>query len=150
MLPRIPISGRMVADPELRFSEGSGKAFCTFRVVASDRKQVDGKWVDDKTLWQQCVAFGDLAEHIAESLVKGDLVVVLGRLETKEWTDREGAKQSRQQLICDDVGASLVFRSFPHRAAESIDARPGAAPTDDPWATPAPEGGAAYTEPPPF
>lgn len=142
MLPQVTIDGRMVADPELRFAP-SGVAVGKFRVVASSRKQVDGEWVDDKTLWMQVTCFKKLAENVVDSLVKGDLVVVTGRISTDEWTTDAGEKRSSVVMIADSVAPSLAFRTIPHSAGRAERSSGGEA---DPWASPAAEGGATQTQ----
>ena len=153
MLPQIAVEGRVVADPELRYSP-TGTAVTKFRIVAASKKKVTNaegrdEWVDDRVLWLQCVAFNrgtvvTLAENIAESLVKGDLVVVTGRLQTDEWTTEGGEKRSQIVCLCDTVSKSLVFNAIPVGAgrAERASSSPAA---EDPWAAPAPS-----TEEPPF
>lgn len=144
-LPRITIEGRVVADPELRFS-ASGVGVCNFTIVASDRKKNEaGVWEDSGVLFQRCAAFKTLAENCAESIQKGDLVTVVGKLSQREWTDKEGAKRTSYDLAADSVSVSLQFRVVPHGAgkAERGSAAPAAA---DPWAGAAP----AATDEPPF
>lgn len=148
MLPRITIEGRLTADPELRFGN-SGTAIASFTVVAADRKKdSNDQWVDDKTLFLRCTAFRKIAENIAESCEKGDLVLVTGKLSTNEWTDKEGNKRSTTELVVDTFGVSLAFRTIPHGAGKAERGSSSAsAPADDPWATPAP---ATAGDDPPF
>jgi single-strand DNA-binding protein len=101
-------------EPELRFAP-SGTAVTKLRLVASSRKKDEnGEWVDDKTLWMGVTVFKQLAEHVAESVAKGDLVVVTGRLQTDEWTTDAGEKRSAVAMIADTVSVSLQFRTVPH------------------------------------
>lgn len=116
MLPRVAVEGRLVAEPELRFSQ-SGVAVARLRVVAADRRRNEhsGEWEDGDTLWLDVTAFKQLAENVVESLVKGDLVIVTGKLRTEEWTDRDTqAKRSKVTMVADSVGPSLQFRQTPH------------------------------------
>jgi len=118
-LPRITMEGRVVADPELRFGQ-SGTAICRMRMVAADRRlnQQSGEWEDGDTLWMDVTCFKQLAENVVESVVKGDLVVVTGRIRTEEWTDKDsGMTRSKVALIADTVSASLQFRTIPHGEA---------------------------------
>lgn len=133
MLPLITIEGRCVEDPELRFAP-SGIALAKMRVVASSRKKNEaGEWVDDKTLWIDVTCFRQLAENVAESLTKGDLVTVVGRLQTEEWTNKEGEKRSKISVTADSVAAALQFRTIKH--SEGRSARSSGTPADDPWAS---------------
>lgn len=125
MLPKITIDGRLAAEPELRFSQ-AGKAIARLRVVASDRRKNDntGEWEDSDTLWLDVTCFDKLAENVCESVAKGDLLLVSGRLRTEEWNDRDsGAKRSKITLLADAVGASLQFRQIPHGSAQRSGSR---------------------------
>lgn len=120
MLPRITLEGRVVADPELKFGQGSGTAICKMRLVAADRKEnkQTGEWEDTDTLWMDVTCFKKLAENVVESVVKGDLVIVTGKIRTEEWEDRDtGGKRSKVSMIADTVSASLQFRIIPHGEA---------------------------------
>lgn len=145
MLPTITVEGRVVGDPELRFSAG-GMAIGSFRLVADQKKNVNGEWVDDKVLWMPVTCFKQLAENCAESLAKGDLVMVTGKLQTEEW-ESNGEKKSRVTLIANNVGPSLMFRHIPHGGSTSRVER-STAPADDKWSS----GGeaASQTDEPPF
>lgn len=153
--PRITLIGNLTADPELRFLQ-SGQSMVKFRVATQDHKRgSDGKWEESDSHFQNVVAFGPLpsqqssrggsglAENIAESLVKGDAVIVVGRLVTREYTDKEGAKRSVTDVLADAVGPSLTFRSTPHGArARQAETQPEAQRSSttavggqpDPWA----------------
>lgn len=142
-LPRVAIEGRAVADPELRFAP-SGMAVGRLRLVASDRKknEATGEWEDSKTLWVDVTMFKSLAENVAESIEKGDLVTVVGKLATDEWNDRDsGEKRSKTVVIADSVAASLTFRTIRHgdgkaaRASGAPSGSPSGRPEQDPWAT---------------
>ena len=116
MLPIIAAEFRLATEPELRFAP-SGTAVVKMRLVASSQKrQDDGSWSDDKTLWLGATAFGTLAEHIADTFAKGDLVIVTGRLVTEDW-ERDGQKRSEVRMLVDSAGASIRFRKIPHGSA---------------------------------
>lgn len=147
MLPLVTLEGRLAADPELRFAT-SGLAVGRLRMVASSRKKNDaGEWVDDKTLWIDVTCFGRVAENVAESTEKGDLLTVVGRLQTEEWTNDDGEKRSKIALVADSVACSLAFRTIPHGAgrAQRSEGSQAGRPADDPWAS-APAG--ANDDPP--
>lgn len=144
VLPLCTMEGRVVNDPELRFSP-SGVAVGSFRCVANSRKKNEaGEWVDDKVLWMRVVCFKQLAENTVESLRKGDLVTVVGRINTDEWEDSDGQKRSAVQLVADSVSASLQFRTIPHGSGQATRSQGGSTPPDDPWAS------GAQPEEPPF
>jgi len=97
----VTASGNLVANPELRFSK-SGKAVCSFRIACDVGK-------DKPTVFKDCVSFNTLAENIAASCMKGDKVVVKGRMESQEWTSKDGRPMSKDIIIAEEVGASLFF-----------------------------------------
>lgn len=150
MLPRITLEGRVVADPGLTFGK-SGTAVCKMRLVAADRRlnQQSGEWEDGDTLWMDVTCFKQLAENVVESVVKGDLVIVTGKIRTEEWDDRDtGAKRSKVAMIADTVSASLQFRTIPHGEARRTAAP---APANQAYGgAPSTYGQAPQTDEPPF
>lgn len=154
-LPTITGEFRVVADPELRFSPG-GTAVANIRLVANSRKKVNDEWVDDKVVWLRAVAFKTMAENIAESIEKGHLVTVTGRLQTEEY-ESNGEKRQAYTVLIDTIGPSLAFRSA-KVAASNTGARTGgggggqqqqssqsSGDGGDPWASPS-----SSTDEPPF
>jgi single-strand DNA-binding protein len=148
MLPAVSMECRAVADPELRFG-ASGIAVSKIRTVSSRRKKNDaGEWVDDKTCWLDVTCFGKLAENVAESVAKGDQLVITGSLQTDEWNDKEtGEKRSKIECIAWTVSVSLAFRTVKHGEgrAERQTQRQAVPSGGDPWATPV-----GQSEEPPF
>lgn len=106
----LTICGGLGRDPELRFTQG-GMAMVTMGVAVS-RRWLDRKsdeW-QEKTSWIDVTVFGQLAENVAQSLKKGDRVMVKGRLEQDEWEDREsGEKRSKLKMVADEIGGSLKW-----------------------------------------
>lgn len=136
MLPLVTIEGRCVDDPELRFS-ATGMAIGKMRVVASNRKknEVSGEWEDDKQLWIDVTCFRQLAENVAESIGKGDLITVVGRLQTESWENKEGEKRSRISVLADSIAASLQFRTIRHGEGKPDRSRDRSGGSSDPWAS---------------
>ena len=140
-LPLVTFEGRVVGDPELRFA-ASGVAVCRFRTVSNSRKfdKETNEWKDDKTCWLDVTCFNKLAEHVAESIVNRDTVVVIGRIYTDEWEDKDsGAKRSKICMNADSVGPALTWSAAGHKQVE----RTSAPAEDDPWA-----GGSQDSAPP--
>lgn len=153
MLPTITGEFRTAADAELRFAP-SGVAVGTIRAVASSRKKgEDGKWYDDKSAWVTITVFNQLAENCAETIKKGDLITVTGKLQVEDWEDKEGAKRTSVKIMADHIGPSLAFATA--RVSKTERAAGGEQPSSgqqqshgDPWAAPATTPNA--TEEPPF
>lgn len=146
MLPTISGEFRLAADPELVFGQ-TGTPIARLRMVAASRKKDGDKWIDDKTLWINATAFKSLAENIAGSLQKGDLVLITGRLEPNDWTDKDGNEHKSMAIVLNTVGPSLQFAEAKITKAERT---ASAAPADDnPWASP-PAAPATQAADPPF
>ena len=129
MLPILTYEGRLTADPSLRFTQ-AGVAVATFTVATNDRKRNDaGEWEDTgDPLFVRISAWRNLAENCAESLKKGDLVVVIGKLQNRKYEDKEGAERWSLEIQANTVAASLQFRSFKHQGkGRSVS-------DEDPWA----------------
>src|ERR671914_2224839 len=99
---RVVLVGNLTRDPELRHTP-SGMSVCSLRVaVNSRRKDESGQWVDkpnyfDVTVW------GAQGENCAQYLAKGRPVAVDGRLEWREWQDKDGNKRQSVDIIADSV-----------------------------------------------
>ena len=100
------IVGNLVEDPELRFTN-TGIAVANMRVAVTQRVQQDGQWRDGDTSFFKVNVWRGQAEHLAESLGKGDRVMVTGRLRQRSWETPEGEKRSVTEIEADEVGASL-------------------------------------------
>ena len=101
----VTVIGNLVDDPELRFTP-SGVAMTKVRVAVNRRYQKAGEWQEETsffggTLWR------DAAESVAESLHKGDRVIITGRLEQRSWETQEGDKRSIVEIAVDEMGPSL-------------------------------------------
>lgn len=106
--PIITVVGNLTADPEVRFT-GSGDAVANFTVAQTPRVKDGDEWADGTPTFFRCTAWRKLAENVAESLRKGQQVIVQGGLATELWEDREGNERSSLTLRADVVGPSLQF-----------------------------------------
>jgi single-strand DNA-binding protein len=135
-LPRITGTFGVVADPGVRFSQ-SGNCILNLRLIAKKRvRDSNGNWSDGPTpLFIDCTAFGKQAEHLADSIAKGDTVILEGTLEQQEWDDKEtGEKRSKVCIIADEIGVStqwgpaksarVLEESGPSKAAADSDEPP--------------------------
>ena len=104
------IVGNLTADPELRFTP-AGHAVANFTVASTPRTfdRQSGEWKDGDALFMRCTIWRDGAEHVAESLTRGDRVVVQGRLRQRSFETRDGDKRTVVELDVDDVGPSLRY-----------------------------------------
>jgi single-strand DNA-binding protein len=99
MLNRITIAGRLTRDPELHTTK-SGVSVANFR-VAVDRnfKAADGSRETD---FIDCVAWRGLADKVAQTLTKGRLITVDGRLQIREYETQDGQKRRVAEIVADE------------------------------------------------
>jgi single-strand DNA-binding protein len=101
----VTLVGALGKDPELRYTTG-GRGVASFSIAVSRRWKQNDEW-QEQTSWFNIVAWSDLGENCAASLVKGNRVIVQGRLEQRDYTDREGNKRYVTEVIADAVGPDL-------------------------------------------
>ncbi|MDN6242018.1 single-stranded DNA-binding protein [Corynebacterium variabile] len=106
----ITLVGNLVADPELRYTP-SGAAVANFRVASTPRRfdSQSNQWVDGEALFLACNIWRQAAENVANSLTKGDRVIVQGRLRQRSYDTREGEKRTVYEIEVDEVGPSLRY-----------------------------------------
>lgn len=107
----VVVLGNLTRDPELRFTP-NGTPVAGFGLAVNRRYQnkKSGEWVEDTSFFNVTVWF-KLAENCAESLSKGDRVLVSGRLSQRGWEDKDGQKKSVVEIIANAVAPSLEFAS---------------------------------------
>ncbi|HLT29760.1 MAG TPA: single-stranded DNA-binding protein [Myxococcaceae bacterium] len=99
---KVILVGNLGADPEVRFTPG-GQAVANFRIATSE------SWTDkqgqkqERTEWHRIVVWGKLGELCGEYLAKGRQCYVEGRLQTREWTDKEGKKNYTTEVVATNV-----------------------------------------------
>jgi len=131
----VTLIGNLARDPELRFTP-SGKAVVTITVVTSKSVKVDDKWEDRDTTFWECSAWDRLAENIAETLLKGDAVIVYGSVAEERWENNDGTKGHRTKVSAWEVGAGL--KKYPAKISRAErKAALSAGAEVDPWAAPA-------------
>ena len=101
MLNRIVLMGRLTRDPELRHTQ-TGTPVASFS-LAVDRDFRDKATGDRATDFIDIVAWRQTAEFVSRYFAKGRMAVVEGRLQIRDWTDREGNKRRSAEVIADNV-----------------------------------------------
>jgi single-strand DNA-binding protein len=98
-LNKVILMGNMCADPELKATQ-SGTSVCSFNVAINRySKEPDAKKVDFFTV----VAWQAKAEFVSRYFKKGQAIVVCGRLENREWTDKNGNKRISTEIIAEEI-----------------------------------------------
>ena len=101
MLNHIVIMGRLARDPELRHTQ-SGTPVASFR-LAVDRDFKDKNTGERATDWIDVVAWRQTGEFVSRYFSKGRMAVVEGRLQIREWTDKEGNRRTTAEVVADNV-----------------------------------------------
>jgi single-strand DNA-binding protein len=146
----ITVVGNLVDDPELRFTP-SGAAVANFRIASTPRTfdRQTNEWKDGDALFLTCSVWRQAAENVAESLQRGMRVVVQGRLKSRQYETREGEKRTVFEIDVEEVGPSLKYATAKVTRTTrsgggggfSGGGGQGGGGDNDPWATPAPQGG---------
>ncbi len=101
MLNHITIMGRLTRDPELRRT-GSGIAVASFS-LAVDRDYSPRDGGERETDFIDCVAWRQTGEFVSKYFTKGRMAVVSGRLQIRNWTDKDGNKRRSAEVVADNV-----------------------------------------------
>lgn len=160
----ITVVGNLTADPELRFTP-SGAAVASFTIASTPRTfdRQANEWKDGETLFMRCSVWREAAENVAESLAKGNRVIVQGRLTQRSYETREGEKRTVVEMQADEVAPSLKYATAKvtrtqrtggqqggQRGGQQGGGWGGGAPAggqaDDPWST----GGGGFGDEPPY
>jgi len=139
---RVVLTGNLTRDPELRSTSG-GTSVCSLRIACNTRRRsAQGEW-EDKPNYFDVTVWGAQGENCANYLSKGRPVAIDGRLEWREWQDKEGNKRQSIDIIADSVqflgsrdGAENGGRFTPQSdvPADTADFQPapsGGGPGDD-------------------
>jgi single-strand DNA-binding protein len=104
----VTITGNLTDDPEVTFTP-NGAAVCNFRLAVTPRIREGDQWKDGETSFFRVTAWRQLAEHVGDSLSKGDRVIVQGQLRARSWETPEGERRSVVEVTAEEVGPSLKW-----------------------------------------
>ena len=107
-------SGRLVKDPEIRYTTKENKAVATFTLAVDNCKDKDADF-------HKAIAFGKTAELIDQYCIKGSGILVVGSLRDNNWQDREGKKHYDKQVVVREI----QFMTGKTRVANARDIEPG-------------------------
>jgi single-strand DNA-binding protein len=99
---KVILIGNLGRDPELRYTQG-GQAVANFTIATSERFTDRSGDPQERTEWHRIVVWGKTAENCAQYLAKGRSVYVEGRLQTREWEDKEGNKRQTTEISAQRV-----------------------------------------------
>ena len=99
---KVVFVGHLGGDPETRFTP-SGAAVANFNIATNESWRDSNGELQDKTEWHRCVMFGKTAELAGELLKKGQLVYLEGKLQTRNWEDKDGVKRYTTEVVARDM-----------------------------------------------
>jgi single-strand DNA-binding protein len=99
---KVILIGHLGKDPEVRYTP-NGQAVANFTVATNDSWTDKAGQKQDRTEWHRVVVWAKLAELCAEYLSKGRQVYLEGRLQTREWTNKENVKQYTTEVVANQV-----------------------------------------------
>lgn len=97
---KVILVGHLGSDPESRYMP-NGNAVAKFSVATNESWRNSEGEIEERTEWHRCVLFGKLAERAGEFLKKGQMVYVEGRLQTRNWEDKDGVKRYTTEVLGD-------------------------------------------------
>src|SRR2546428_677786 len=125
---KVILIGNLGRDPEVRYTP-SGQAVANFTVATNEAWTDKSGQKQERTEWHRVVVWGKTAENCGEYLSKGRQVYIEGRLQTREWTNKEGAKQYTTEVVANPVGG-VVFLAGGDRGGRGA-GRGAGAPAED-------------------
>jgi single-strand DNA-binding protein len=137
----VTIVGNLTADVELKFTP-QGKAVSKFSVATAERfKNEKGEWDSKNTTFWNVIVWDKQAENVADTIGKGDEVIIFGKAYTTSWEDKNtGEKRSRIEVTATKVAVSLnrvsaKLTKVAFNSGGGVSADTWNAPTNDPWRT---------------
>ena len=101
MINEAILVGRVGKDPEVKYTN-SGTAVANYSVATNERWKKDGE-THEHTEWHRIVSFGKLAEICGEYLTKGQLIYIEGKIQTRDWEDRDGNKRYTTEIVASEM-----------------------------------------------
>lgn len=99
----IRVKGKLGGDPEIKFVTQDQLPLATFSLAYTPRSRKGAEWVDGETMWFKVAMFGKKAEAIADSIKKGDEVLVMGTLKQSTFQGRDGSEKTALEITASEV-----------------------------------------------
>ena len=101
-LNKVMLIGRLGSDPQLRYTQG-GQAVANFNIATNERWTDKSGQQQERTEWHKIVVWGRQGENCEKYLSKGRNVFIEGRMQTREWEDKEGGKRKTTEIVAQNV-----------------------------------------------
>jgi single-strand DNA-binding protein len=99
---KVILVGNLGSDPQIRYTP-NGTAVANFNIATTERFTNKNGEKESRTEWHRIVAWGRLAEICNEYLKKGKQIYVEGRLQTRQWEDKDGNKQKSTEIVANNM-----------------------------------------------
>ncbi len=99
---KVILIGRLGSNPEVRYTTGGG-AVANFNLATNESWTDKAGQKQERTEWHRIVVWGKLGELCGQYLTKGRQAFIEGRLQTREWNDKEGAKRYTTEIVAQNV-----------------------------------------------
>lgn len=100
----VKVRGRLGNDPELKSVGADNLQLVSFSLAYTPRSKKNGEWVDGETNWYRVIKFGQGAEAIAQTIKKGDEVIVIGSMKMNSYTDKNGVTKNQMEITASELG----------------------------------------------
>lgn len=100
MLNKVILMGRLTRDPEMRYTQSNTPVTSFTLAIDRDRKDPNG---ERQTDFIECAAFGKTAEFVKNWFAKGMMAIVVGRIQSRNWEDRNGNKRTSIEINANEV-----------------------------------------------
>lgn len=97
---KVVLMGRLTKDPELRYTNNTNTAVCSFTIAVDRRFKQEGQPTAD---FISCMAWTKTAEFISKYFVKGSRIGICGRIQTRSWDDNEGKKHYVTEVVTEEA-----------------------------------------------
>ncbi len=101
MINKAILIGNLGSDPEMRYTQ-TGTAVANFNIATTETWVKDGN-KEERTEWHRIVAFARLGEICGEYLSKGSKVYIEGRIQTRQWDDKDGNKRYTTEIVAREM-----------------------------------------------
>jgi single-strand DNA-binding protein len=101
-LNKVMLIGNLGMDPELRYTQG-GAAILRLRLATTERYVTRGGEKQERTEWHTVIMWGTRAEALNKYLGKGQTIYIEGRLQTRQWEDKDGNKRSTTEVVANEL-----------------------------------------------
>lgn len=102
-MAQITVQGNIGKEPEIKFSGDLSIAKFSLAETPRQKNKTTGQWEDGETIWFNVVFFGSQAESVVDNYVKGETVLLVGRLRQSSYTDKTGVAKTSLEIVGESI-----------------------------------------------